>query len=94
MRIEKYSDTTNLLGTRNRCWSIIDTDGTLYHAGRFDFARDLPPVEWVSRYSTNRELRPGSKKFTRIMAECLASEEKPLRRRHDVTEKLEQLADV
>lgn len=96
MRIEKYKDQRDMLGTRTRAFQIIDNDGTLYHAGRTDYARDLPPVEWVAKYATQRDLRPGSARFRRIMAACLDSEGEggTLRRPADVTARIEQLADV
>lgn len=96
MRVEKYKDQRDTLGTRSRAFQIIDEDGTLYHAGRADYAHNLPPVEWVRKYDTNRELRPGSALFTRIMAACMDSEGEggTLRRPADVTARIELLADV
>lgn len=94
MRVEKYKDRRDMLGTRTRAFQIIDEDGTLYFAGRTDYLHDLLPVEWVTKYAMQRDLRPGSAHFTRIMAACLDSEGGMLRRPADVTARLEKLADV
>lgn len=99
MRIEKYIDRRDLLDTRTRAFQIVDEDGTLYFAGRTDYLHDLPPVEWVTKCDTQRDLRPGSARFTRIMAACLQSDEgveelRVLRRYPNVTPELEALADI
>jgi len=96
MRISKYKDQRDILGTRTRAFQIIDKDGAFYLAGRTDYLHDLPPVEWVWKQATDRDLRPGSARFRRIMAACLDSEGEggTLRRPADVTARIEQLADV
>lgn len=96
MKIEKYIDQRDRLGTRTRNFYIVETDGTRFYSGRTDFARDFPPVEWVRNYETNRELRHGSKQFERIMSACMDHENAAtvLRRPVSVTARLEQLADV
>lgn len=102
MNVEKYQDQRDILGTRTRAFQATDTDGTYYFAGRMDYAHTIPPVEWVHNGTTNRKLRPGSKRFVRVMEACMASEEAEeaeeegttLRRRFDVTARIEQLADI
>ncbi|MGV0392989.1 hypothetical protein [Corynebacterium riegelii] len=96
MKIEKYKDQRDQLGTRTRSFYIVEADGTRFYSGRTDYARDLPPVEWVRNYDTNRDLHPGSKRFTRIMSACMEREDATtiLRRPADVTARIEQLADV